>query len=143
MKDLGTLGGINSYGLGINKYGQVVGWATIPGDSFAYHAFYWTQAAGMQDLGTLGGNYSLAMGINDSGQAVGSANLPGDTVGHAFLWTTAHGMQDLNTLIPAGSGWELYSANAINANGQIAGHGVYNGQIHAFLLTPSAGSSRF
>ena len=97
----------------------------------------------MQDLGTLGGNYSLAMGINDSGQAVGSANLPGDTVGHAFLWTTTDGMQDLTKMIPAGSGWELCSANAINANGQIAGDGLYNGQIHIFLLTPTGELSRF
>lgn len=136
MQDLGTLGGINSYGLGINKRAQVVGWATIPGDSFYYHAFYWTKSKGMMDLGTFGGNYSLALGINDAGQVVGSANLTGDSVNHAFLWTQSAGLLDLNSVIPADSGWELYSANAINANGQIAGDGLYNGQIQAFLLTP-------
>ena len=138
MKDLGTLGGINSYGLGVNQRDQVVGWATIPGTSFAYHAFHWTQSGGMKDLGTFGGTYSLALGINESGQVVGSANIAGDTDAHAFLWTAKGGMIDLNSTIPAGSGWDLNSASAINANGQIVGDGLYNGQIHAFLLTPAS-----
>jgi hypothetical protein len=46
-------------------------------------------------------------------------------------------------MIPAGSGWELYSANAINANDELAGDGLYNGQIHAFLLTPIGELPRF
>jgi hypothetical protein len=40
-------------------------------------------------------------------------------------------------MIPPGSGWELYPANAIKGNGQIAGDGFYNGQIDALLLTPT------
>jgi probable HAF family extracellular repeat protein len=143
MKDLGTLGGINSYGLGINRFSQVVGWATIPGASFSYHAFCWTQSGGMKDLGTLGGSESLARGITDAGQVVGSANLAGDTAAHAFLWTASGGLQDLNNMIPANSGWELDSANAINGSGLIVGDGLINGQIHAFLLTPTGAASRF
>jgi probable HAF family extracellular repeat protein len=45
-------------------------------------------------------------------------------------------MTDLNNLIPAGSGWILVEATAINKAGQIAGVGTINGQTRAFLLTP-------
>jgi hypothetical protein len=46
-------------------------------------------------------------------------------------------MADLNSLIPAGSGWVLTGASAINDSGGIVGTGVVNGQAHAFLLTPT------
>jgi probable HAF family extracellular repeat protein len=46
-------------------------------------------------------------------------------------------MQDLNDLIPAGSGWELRSAAAINSSGQIVGEGLINGETRAFLATPA------
>jgi probable HAF family extracellular repeat protein len=42
-------------------------------------------------------------------------------------------MTDLDSLIPANSGWVLYSANGINDHGQIVGQGAINGQEHAFL----------
>jgi probable HAF family extracellular repeat protein len=142
MTDLGTLGGINSYALGINSSRDVVGWATVTGPNSYYHAFFWTKLTGMHDLGTFGGNYSLAQGINDAGQVVGSANLPGDTQGDAFLWTQTAGMQDLNALVPRNSGWVLNSAAAINEAGQIVGDGTYQGQIHAFLLTPVEEAAR-
>ena len=45
-------------------------------------------------------------------------------------------MVDLNALLPAGSGWVLSEARAINAKGQIAGNGTLHGRPHAFLLTP-------
>ncbi len=35
---------------------------------------------------------------------------------------------DLNNLIPANSGWDLQSANAIATNGKIVGAGLHNGQ---------------
>jgi probable HAF family extracellular repeat protein len=46
-------------------------------------------------------------------------------------------MTDLNSLIPAGSGWVLDGATAVNDAGQIAGYGTINGAAHAFLLTPA------
>jgi len=48
-------------------------------------------------------------------------------------------MYDLNTLIPANSGWVLIAASHINDAGQIVGVGLLNGNLHGFLLTPSAG----
>ncbi len=43
-------------------------------------------------------------------------------------------MQDLNGLVNAPS-WLLTSAAAINANGDIVGTGIVNGEEHGFLLT--------
>jgi hypothetical protein len=40
-------------------------------------------------------------------------------------------------LIPAGSGWTLEEAHAINDSGQIAGFGLFNGKTQAYLLTPT------
>jgi hypothetical protein len=45
-------------------------------------------------------------------------------------------MRDLNNLIDPSLDWELVSANAINDNGWITGHGRINNQQHAFLLVP-------
>ena len=40
-------------------------------------------------------------------------------------------IKDLGTL-----GGSFSQANAINASGQIAGQGLINGEVHAFLATP-------
>jgi probable HAF family extracellular repeat protein len=77
--------------------------------------------------------YSRAAGINTAGQVVGSSYAAPYTT-RAFLYSGGV-MTDLNTLLPAGSGWVLQSANAINDHGQIVGQGTHNGQTHAFLLT--------
>lgn len=136
--DLGTLGGAYSTATGINASGQVVGRALT--SSGNYHAFCTAANATINpatdDLGTLGGTISAALGINTSGQVVGDATIAGDTVAHAFLYTNGV-LHDLNDLIPAGSGWVLNEATAINDSGQIVGYGVQSdGYKHAFLLTP-------
>jgi probable HAF family extracellular repeat protein len=82
--------------------------------------------------GTINGSpSSVANGINNNGKVVGTSN------NRAFLWTKDLRIQDLNSLTDqTGSGWTLYSANAINDAGQIVGYGDHNGASHAFLLTP-------
>jgi probable HAF family extracellular repeat protein len=136
MKDLGTLGGSDSYASGINNKGQIVGRAATSSGTYTYHAFLWTNGT-MKDLGTLGGSDSYAYGINNKGQVVGSARTSsGAYTAHAFLWTNGT-MRDLNSLLPAKSGWELTSALDINNKGQIVGEGKFNGQTRAFLLTPT------
>ena len=55
----------------------------------------------------------------------------------AFLSDAGEAMVDLNALLPADSGWVLLSANAINDAGQIAGEGIFGGEVRAFLLTPA------
>ena len=142
--DLSTLGGSVSGALGVNATGQAVGWSTVSLDGYLVHAFRTGPNSairpGTDDLGTLGGAYSVAEAINSSGQVVGWAELPppptpGPPDQHAFVYSGGL-MQDLNRLIPAGSGWVLREASAINDSGQIVGVGDYNGVPRAFRLDP-------
>jgi probable HAF family extracellular repeat protein len=113
MLDLGTLGGLESWGFGINNLGQVVGKSTLPGDDVT-HAFLYADGV-MQDLGTLGGTYSYANDINDYGMVTGASKIEGDTALHAFIHDGT-GMHDLGTL-----GGEDSSGSAINSLGQVVG----------------------
>ncbi len=67
MQDLGTLGGQDSHGKGINASGQVIG--EVENRSGDNHAFLYSDGT-MKDLGTLGGTASSARGINGSGEIV-------------------------------------------------------------------------
>jgi probable HAF family extracellular repeat protein len=79
----------------------------------------------------------FTLGINESGQIVGGSSVPfgRDCCTSALLYD--HGtLYNLNDLIPAGSGWTLQAATAINGRGQISGYGVIKGETHAFRLDP-------
>jgi len=134
MIGLGTLGGATSMAYGINGHGQAVGYsATTAG---ADRAFLADADGFLLDLGSLTeGGYSVAYGIDDAGRVVGEASASCGHA-HAFLWQDGR-MLDLNALLPLGSGWELSRAFSINAAGQIAGQGTYQGEKRAFLLTPA------
>ena len=75
--------------------------------------------------------------MNDCGQIVGAHHPEVFFKPHAFLIAGGVGV-DLNSQIPAGSGWRLGTATAINDAGEIAGVGHHNGRQHAFLLVPTA-----
>jgi len=137
MQDLGILpGGSFSVAYGVNDLGQIVGYADCGVSCF--HAVLWGADAKIQDLGSLPhSTESSAFSINNAGHAVGWAILPG-TVYHGFVWSQNAGMLDLNDLIPAGSGWTIEFALAINGSDQITGRGTINGLEHAFLMTPTA-----
>ena len=85
----------------------------------------------------------LASALNDQGQVVGwsgcdlSAKALAGAIEapSAFLWQKGE-LIDLNDLLPPESGWRLTRANDINNNGQIVGHGKFNDNTRAFLLTP-------
>jgi probable HAF family extracellular repeat protein len=124
---LGTLGGANTYALAINDSGQAAGHAQTAAGYM--HATLWTNGAA-QDLGTLNGGNSHAYGLNNAGEVVG------DSAGHAFLYQDGV-MLDLNSMVDPASGWTLTAAYAINALGEIAGAGLFNGTEHAFLLDPA------
>ena len=128
----------------INDSGQVVGSMYGIG-SFLYNngtAFLYSSTTGMMSLGRLHptDTYSTALGINNRGQVVGWSGTNPDfysTSGNgvrAFLYSDGV-MQDLNSLIAPGSGFVLTQARAINDEGEIAGAGSINGELHAVLLT--------
>jgi probable HAF family extracellular repeat protein len=159
---------LGSYAYGINKSGQVVGYADVSidnGNQVASHAFV-AGGGAMTDLGA--GDSSTALGINDAGQVIGvwksayyiesggvfttlsalpaGINNHGDVVGYTqgpssqsapYLYTKGQ-MIDLNSILPAGSGWTLTNAAAINDSDQIVGVGTFHGQQEAYLLTVNA-----
>jgi probable HAF family extracellular repeat protein len=143
MYDLGSLGGLEGDGSGINDHGQVAGSSTNGDDLF--RAFLWTPTVAggtsgtMVDLGTLGGTESFGYSVNAFGHVVGASYVPIDVsnYSHAFLRTAAGGMVDLNTLIDPLSDWELLDAHEVNSAGQIVGQGLINEEYRAFLLTPT------
>lgn len=120
MEDLGTLGGTNSWGRGVNNAGQIVGESgTADGDT---HAFLWQNGV-IVDLGTLGGDNSSASRINDNGDIAGWAEVAGGER-HAAVWINGQ-IHDLNkSLLPTTAPKSvLAEARDINENGQIAGWG--------------------
>ena len=114
MTDLETLGGSCASAFALNNRGQVVGGATIAGDTES-HAFLWEHGV-MKDLGTLGGTHSYAGWLNDSGKVVGAASNQGDKALLASSWKD-DAITNLGTL----AGDSCSAADAINSQGQIVG----------------------
>jgi len=139
-QDLGTLPGHTwSAARAINSQGRVVGESLAPTGTEG-SAFLW-EAGAMRDLGALAGDpWSQANGINGRDQIVGRSGTRDWASSRAFL-SQAGVMRDLNGLLPAGSGWELQSASAINDAGQIVGVGMHDGRRRAFLMSPGGSSS--
>jgi probable HAF family extracellular repeat protein len=132
-EDVGVLPGhATSVARAVNDIGQVVGDARAANG--ATRAFLWDRGQ-LRELGTLPGDAaSEARSINIGGQAVGRSGSTDFSHGRAVLWQDGVAL-DLNSL-HTGAGWLLVSATAINDVGQIAGVGVRNGQLRAFLLSP-------
>jgi probable HAF family extracellular repeat protein len=74
--------------------------------------------------------------MNDCAQIVGAHHPLQFFKPAAFLISNGVGV-DLNSQIPAGSGWHLGVATAINDAGQIVGIGRHHGVQRAFLLNPT------
>src|ERR1700745_4207493 len=69
ITDLGTLGGTNSYGQGINANGEVAGHSALSGDGGS-HAFLYNGSM-MLDLGRIGGADSAGTAINAKREVTG------------------------------------------------------------------------
>jgi probable HAF family extracellular repeat protein len=137
MTDLGTLGGPNAAANAINNNGEIVGSSQTAKDS--EHPFLY-KGGKMIDLGAFNLE-SVADAINNSGVIVGQTyelEKSGNAVFRAFIYSGGH-FQDLNNLIPAGSGFVLTGAVAINNAGQILveAESTSSGQTHALVLNPN------
>jgi probable HAF family extracellular repeat protein len=133
MVGIGSLGGNTSNAFSINDLGQIVGETALSDGEF--HAFIYDPNGGMRDLGT-SGMQSAAHSINNAGVVVGYAV---DELGkwRAALFDESSEVQFLDQLIPSDSGWErLIRATDVNTQGQIAGVGLFAGEIRGFILTP-------
>jgi len=137
LKLLGTLGGSISTGHAINNKGEVTGSAALSGDA-ASHTFLYRRGV-MHDLGCLDGDtHCVGLGINERGSIVGTSgsNVFDLTTRRAFVYSDGT-MRDLNDLLDAGgAGWHLSMADGINQAGQIVGKALFQGNLHAFVLTP-------
>jgi probable HAF family extracellular repeat protein len=139
MHDLGTLGGPDSYGYGINSNGHVVGEAEIKPNGAA-HAFLYSDGT-MHDLGTLGGEVSTGRGVSGSGEVVGLSTAGWGGLWRAFLYSGGT-MYDLNSLVVSGlDGATLMEATGINDRGQIVANTCTHTQngCTAFRLDPVSG----
>jgi probable HAF family extracellular repeat protein len=121
---LGDLPGSDFYSIAtsVSADGSV-----IVGSSYGvngFEPFRWTQVDGMLGLGSLASNDSSndgqAYGVSANGSVVIGSSYDGNEY-EAFVWTQAGGMVSLkDTLIGAGldlSGWDLYSARGVSADG--------------------------
>ena len=134
LKDLGTLGGLQSEAFGVNDSGQVTGFGEVA--SRAQHAFLSDANGGMlHDLGTLGGSSSVGRGINAAGEVIGESTKANGAT-HAFIFGTNGGpLRDLGTL-----GGTTSFASGVNATGQVVGGATTaGGATHAFLSALDGG----
>ncbi len=131
IRDLGTLGGLESDALDINDNGEVVGTAMDPNG--IYNGFLWTAESGMTNLGTFGGVGCSIYGINNSGQMIGRYRLLGMS-NYGFVREADGSLFGLPML----SARSCFP-NDINDKGQVVGSYIINGKSHAFYWDGESG----
>jgi probable HAF family extracellular repeat protein len=129
MRDLGTLGGPDSFGLFLNQNGDVAGVSYTsniadPNTGLPpMDPFLWRHGK-IEDLGSFGGTNAplgptFVAGLNNRGEVVGVMTLPGDQIGHAFLWDGKK-LSDLNAS-GSGLGGNFSFAAGLNDAGEVVG----------------------
>jgi probable HAF family extracellular repeat protein len=141
MTDLGTNPDHpehEGYASVINESGNIIAGCSHDSTGSISYPLLWLNGSATAELVPTLDAYPNAefYGINQADQLVGIM-WDASNNEHAFIYEADKGIQDLNGLIPANSGWELVFARSINAKGQIAGLGRFNGEDRAFLLTPA------
>ncbi len=141
MRDLGTLGGPDTFPEAMNDLGQIVGWSytnsspnanggfACPPGVPTQDPFFWDKGE-IVDIGSFGGTCGQAIFINNSGQVVGTSSLAGNQATHAFLWERGV-LKDIGTL-----GGVNAQADWISDSGLIVGRAdvsMESTDHHAFL----------
>lgn len=132
MKDLGTLGGAESFAYAINNNGIIVG-ATHDSTQQLRAASYENEKGWIAFESLEGETKSRAFDMNSYGVAVGSAEL--DKTKSAVRYVD-NKVEDLNAYLPKNSTWRLSSASGVNDVGEIVGVATSNGNNKfGFLMT--------
>jgi len=127
MRDLGTLGGTDAFGVVVNNRGQVLGASLTAAGNI--DAFLWENGR-MQDIpDTLGGTGINPFYLNNHGVVLGNAGLAGDIAFHPFVWYRGV-MTDIGTF-----GGDNGDAVWVNDSGQVVGSSDFPGDFihHAWL----------
>ena len=130
MHELANLGGTYADAFGINRHGEVVGWATYPDETYYEfsHAVLWNKE-GITDLTPFQSDFSAASSINKKGEVVGGYVNPNGLF-RAVLWDN-QGVRELGTL-----GGDHSEAYWINDKGEAVGWcDLPEGGRHACLWT--------
>ncbi len=141
LQDLGVTSATvnNTEATAINNSAVVVGTLNDPGKSGTTGAgFVYSSGQGMTDIGTLQPSNVPPnhLAINDSDVMVGyGGSLFGPS---AIAIRDSEGPWiDLTSRIDSsGLGWSFLEVTDINNAGQIVGSGIFNGDVHAFILNP-------
>jgi uncharacterized membrane protein len=94
----------------------------------------------VSDLGLFGTHPTSGYGVNDCGTVVGDSVIDvGQDIIDAVIWQNGGSAVALESLLPAGHGWDLHTARAINNAGQVVGYGFRSNMsgVRSFLMTPN------
>jgi probable HAF family extracellular repeat protein len=137
VEDLGTLpGDYASVAMGLNQFGDVVGWSAGPTGT---RAFVYTSARGMTALPAPAGRpVTTARAINGSGVIVGTASTGGSDIGRAVRWQSG-----VATDLGALGGGYFSEARGVNEAGTVVGTSSAQGgswlATHAFRYADQTG----
>ncbi len=116
LDDLGTLGGLFSYGTALNDFDVVTGNADQPNGADPHHAFVFRNGTITDLSGTAVDQFSSAAFINNAGDIAGVMSLPSDLFQRAFIYRSGQ-MIDIGSL-----GGGLTAIHDLNEDGHAVGN---------------------